>query len=642
MKFNISDSDLLSIDDNTGDIVIGALLLPAEVKENDTVTIHYLEDPESIEHSYVVTSIDEATCSLHWLEQLGESLLTEANPIDAIKNKINNVKEKNKSLDKQINKSFKAQEKQDEKTKNNTGKLIARDMGVEGRNWKFYIQKPDGSYTDALSQDDVKKYYVEMKGTGKLLPSIANAFVTTNSNFLVRRGLEDLYRTGTRLNSDEATIGSGYYVPVPSNNYKLKISKQSDTSSNNEKQTQTNQTNSVEPAKDSSKTTQNTTKKSNRIYISKAMLDKFKKLANATGLQVVDSTGAAVDITKLNIKNIANHTVKSNGKQANLVGWLRAAVKEGILTEMLNEANITLTPDEMNDPKSFSLRDKIDAAMEQERIDKANAEIEKKSRELQEKNNYVVDELNSRLHSNETVTHTLEYLFDKLVPSSGAAETVAGEYVRAIMRILYRDYNDGDKFFEGYGLETCGSSAEYLFDEEFSAVATILDDCYRLTDNDGEYTEAIESLGQDVVNRIAKNPELLWTINETDSRDYPYDYIEENQPRYEFEVYASYDVVRLIEHGVIDAWQLHSYVEEQLERESVFEDCEVNRPFSYGSTSIDVSNLTKDGYDRLEKMFKDPDRFWEDLVQEYGDQIPEEDEDYEEFDDNYEESSSEE
>ena len=38
-------------------------------------------------------------------------------------------------------------------------------------------------------------------------------------------------------------------------------------------------------------------------------------------------------------------------------------------------------------------------------------------------------------------------------------ETVGGEIIRAINRLGYRWWNDGDKFFVGYGVETCGSDA---------------------------------------------------------------------------------------------------------------------------------------------------------------------------------------
>jgi len=55
-----------------------------------------------------------------------------------------------------------------------------------------------------------------------------------------------------------------------------------------------------------------------------------------------------------------------------------------------------------------------------------------------------------------------EPLYDKLVPGQGDAETVEGEMLRAINRIVYRFYNDGDKYFEGYGTETAGPAHSFL------------------------------------------------------------------------------------------------------------------------------------------------------------------------------------
>lgn len=52
--------------------------------------------------------------------------------------------------------------------------------------------------------------------------------------------------------------------------------------------------------------------------------------------------------------------------------------------------------------------------------------------------------------------------FDVLVPSEGPAETVEGELVRSINKILYRFYNDGDFWYTGYGCETAGPAAAYL------------------------------------------------------------------------------------------------------------------------------------------------------------------------------------
>lgn len=59
-------------------------------------------------------------------------------------------------------------------------------------------------------------------------------------------------------------------------------------------------------------------------------------------------------------------------------------------------------------------------------------------------------------------------LFEKLVPNQGKAETLEGETLRAINRIIYRYYNDGDYWFDGYGCETAGPAEAFL--REFSPI----------------------------------------------------------------------------------------------------------------------------------------------------------------------------
>lgn len=55
-----------------------------------------------------------------------------------------------------------------------------------------------------------------------------------------------------------------------------------------------------------------------------------------------------------------------------------------------------------------------------------------------------------------------EVLFSKLVPFQGKCETLEGESLRAINRIIYRYYNDGDYWFDGYGIETAGPAESFL------------------------------------------------------------------------------------------------------------------------------------------------------------------------------------
>ena len=55
-----------------------------------------------------------------------------------------------------------------------------------------------------------------------------------------------------------------------------------------------------------------------------------------------------------------------------------------------------------------------------------------------------------------------DQLFDKLVPGMGKADTLEGETLRAINRIIYRYYNDGDYWYCGYGTETAGPAETFL------------------------------------------------------------------------------------------------------------------------------------------------------------------------------------
>jgi len=53
-------------------------------------------------------------------------------------------------------------------------------------------------------------------------------------------------------------------------------------------------------------------------------------------------------------------------------------------------------------------------------------------------------------------------IFDEEVPQSGSSKNMYGEIIRAVNRICYRYWNDGDFFFDGYGIETCGDAAFWL------------------------------------------------------------------------------------------------------------------------------------------------------------------------------------
>ena len=87
----------------------------------------------------------------------------------------------------------------------------------------------------------------------------------------------------------------------------------------------------------------------------------------------------------------------------------------------------------------------------------------------------------------------LDALHDKLVPSSGKAPTYEGEIVRAVSRIAYRWYNDGDYFFKGYGTSTAGSSATFLKGTPIPNISTLIQEATRSTKEE-KYEAALEKI----------------------------------------------------------------------------------------------------------------------------------------------------
>lgn len=121
---------------------------------------------------------------------------------------------------------------------------------------------------------------------------------------------------------------------------------------------------------------------------------------------------------------------------------------------------------------------------------------------------------------NENPEKRLEDLFDQLVPPSGKADTVAGEIVRAAMRIGYRNFNDGDHIGVGYGRETCNPAARYLMERAGDVVEQIIaNDLWGETGH-GRYEAALTKMNCAVVEYLDEHPELASTPNDEDMWDY--------------------------------------------------------------------------------------------------------------------------
>ena len=118
---------------------------------------------------------------------------------------------------------------------------------------------------------------------------------------------------------------------------------------------------------------------------------------------------------------------------------------------------------------------------------------------------------------------------ERLMPASGKAETVAGEIIRAVDRIWYRWYNDGDKINVGYGKETCNGTARYLEKirgSEFPA------EVWNGSLGEDAYTDFTERLVEEMFAFIKERPELEMTPNTEDSR---MDFIDDDLDRDEGE-----------------------------------------------------------------------------------------------------------
>ncbi len=121
----------------------------------------------------------------------------------------------------------------------------------------------------------------------------------------------------------------------------------------------------------------------------------------------------------------------------------------------------------------------------------------------------------------------MHVLFEKYVPWSGKADTVAGEILRAYSQIVYRYQNDGDAIGEGYGKETCNPAARYLA----AKCGGYIED-YVFTQlwgewNDDRYDLMLDTLGEMVIDFLEDRKELFEKGNTEDM----FNYADENEDR---------------------------------------------------------------------------------------------------------------
>ena len=109
---------------------------------------------------------------------------------------------------------------------------------------------------------------------------------------------------------------------------------------------------------------------------------------------------------------------------------------------------------------------------------------------------------------------SFEHVFDTLVPDSGKCDTLAGEILRAVNKIEYRWFNDGDRFNEDYGIETCGQPAYFLAQIEVDDGEPFWDLILDVDKNgdDSEYEKMIEG-HEEIYAKYAKEAFMLLQTN---------------------------------------------------------------------------------------------------------------------------------
>lgn len=113
----------------------------------------------------------------------------------------------------------------------------------------------------------------------------------------------------------------------------------------------------------------------------------------------------------------------------------------------------------------------------------------------------------------------LNELFEELVPVNGKSDTVAGELVRAVERITYRNWNDGDHIGVGYGKETCNPAARFIMARGCATMRKLVENMWGI-ENDDKYDAHVAALELSTITHIKLHPELKETPNNEDMWDF--------------------------------------------------------------------------------------------------------------------------
>lgn len=216
---------------------------------------------------------------------------------------------------------------------------------------------------------------------------------------------------------------------------------------------------------------------------------------------------------------------------------------------ILTEAEIKLSGDLLDDPKSIDFKALAKKAVDNEKKAAEEKAAAERKEELYNKYKDSLDKIKSGHGKPNEDSSRFQIAFDELVPPQGKADTQAGELIRAMGRILYRWFNDGDVFYKGYGVETVLPSVAFIYKYGSDGIKELVDDAVEKAqryedpnffEENGGYEEFLNNTAELVVDYILDNPELMAEEPKEDSRDTDNDILD--IPKWEWDVEIPYEI----------------------------------------------------------------------------------------------------
>ncbi len=286
--------------------------------------------------------------------------------------------------------------------------------------------------------------------------------------------------------------------------------------------------------------------------------------------------------------------------------------------------DVTIPQEGLYDSDGFDLGRHVNNLRQQDKERQAAEAQERKIQDLRTKYANVINDIQNS-------DDPIQTAFELLVPSSGPADSQAGELVRAMMRLLYRDFNDGDVFYEGYGLETCANAAQYLCNEIGAPIIDIVETTANKQATSSEYTRALEEMSGIVIDTLIDNPQLFDTPNDSDYQDTDISDIKDLEPKYELDIAFSDSVQAHLDCGDISNRDIQWEVESWLSNMWGCEDAYVHVLAQY----VMIYDLNREAYDELARIGEANFESYGDMLDEEYGSPDDEDEQYDEDDEDY-------